>query len=40
MLIVHFKEMFLLCVLLLCLQAASEDVVIASDDSIDVVICM
>ena len=32
--------MFLFCVLLLCLQAASENVVNASNDSIDVVICM
>ena len=40
MLIVHFKEMFLFCVLFLCLQAASESVVIVSNDSIDVVICM
>ena len=40
MLIFHFKEVFFLCVLLLCLQAVNEDVVIASNDSINVVICM
>ena len=39
MLILHFKEMFFLCVLFLCLQAASEDVVIASNNSINVIIC-
>ena len=40
MLILHFKEIFFLYVLLLYLQAASENVIIILNDLIDVVICI